>query len=165
MVGKVQSDCHYLMVGKVQSHCHYLVVGRVHLHTPGSQLKRSLTVTDGGVDCSHVVVEDGQVTGHLVGAQFNDVDGSLVEPLRLLAVLGPVGLVTLLLQAPDALLKPLLCNSPCQHHVNSRLTQFSRSLMHFLDRGQASFRHRFMLALISFAAVVAHVNSSPSLRL
>ena len=119
------------MEGKVQSHCHYLVVGRVQLHTLGSQSKCSLIVTDGGVDCSHVVVEDGQVTGHGVGALFNDVDGSLVEPLRLLAVLGPVGLVTLLLQVLDALLKPLLCNSPCQHRVNSHFTQFLRSLMHF----------------------------------
>ena len=107
------------------------MVGRVQLHTPGSQSKRSLMVTDGSMDCSHVVVEDGQVTGHLVGALFNDVDGSLVEPLRLLAVLGLVGLVTLLLQVLDALLKPLLCNSPCQHCVNSHLTQFLTSLMHF----------------------------------
>ena len=119
------------MEGKVQSHCYYLVVGRVQLHTLGSQLKRSLIVTDGSVDCSHVVVEDGQVTGHLVGAPFNDVDGSLVEPLRLLAVLGLVGLVTLHLQELDALLKPLLCNSPHQHCVNSRLTQFLVLLMHF----------------------------------
>ena len=56
------------------------MVGRVQFHTSGGQLKCSVIVIDGGVDGSHVVVKDSQVTRHFVRTLFDGVDGTLVEP-------------------------------------------------------------------------------------